>query len=84
MDQDREIRLVRQGQAVPAQGTMAPAVYGNDANFRSEMSQHDLARAKALLDTSTAGPTRRLARAARRPAADADPWRRRAMRSAAN
>ncbi|HWH74830.1 MAG TPA: ABC transporter substrate-binding protein [Methylibium sp.] len=50
VDVDKEIRLVRRGQAVPAQGVIAPGSWGYDAAFRSEMSTHDPARAKALLD----------------------------------
>ena len=47
---EQEIRLPRRGQAVPAQGIVAPGVTGYAADFKSEMSQHDLPRAKALLD----------------------------------
>ncbi len=50
VDVDREIRLVRRGQALPAQGPIAPNVWGYDPAFRSEMSTFDRARAKALLD----------------------------------
>ena len=50
VDVDRESRLVRRGQAVPAQSPIAPGTWGYDPAFRSEMSEHDLARAKALLD----------------------------------
>jgi ABC-type transport system substrate-binding protein len=50
IDVDREIRLVRRGQAVPAQSHIAPHTSGYDAAFRSENSEYDLARAKALLD----------------------------------
>jgi ABC-type transport system substrate-binding protein len=50
VDVDREIRLVRRGQAVPAQGPIAPSTWGHDAAFKSEMSSFDRARAKALLD----------------------------------
>ena len=49
-DTEREVRLVRYGLAVPAQGTMAPGVWGHDPAWRSEMSSHDPARAKALLE----------------------------------
>jgi len=49
-DVQREIDLVRRGQALPAQSVMPPGVSGYDAGFRSEMSQHDLPRAKALLE----------------------------------
>ncbi len=47
---DEEIRLVRKNQAVRAQGPIAPLAFGYDANFKTEMSDHDVARAKALLD----------------------------------
>ena len=50
VDVDREIRLVRRGQAVPAQGPVAPSTWGHDPAFKSEMSTFDRARAKALLD----------------------------------
>ncbi|MCX7902554.1 MAG: ABC transporter substrate-binding protein, partial [Burkholderiaceae bacterium] len=46
-----EIRLVRKGQSIPAQSPVAPLVSGFDPHFRSEMSDYDPARAKALLDT---------------------------------
>jgi ABC-type transport system substrate-binding protein len=49
-DTDREIDLVRRGQAVAPQSLMPPGVSGFSPSFRSEMSTHDLARAKALLD----------------------------------
>ena len=47
---DEEIRVVRRGQAIPAQSIVAPGLYGYDPAFRSEMSTFDRARAKALLD----------------------------------
>ncbi|MBE0549968.1 MAG: bicyclomycin resistance protein [Rubrivivax sp.] len=50
VDVEREIRLVRRGQAVPAQGPIAPATWGYDPAFKSEMSEFNRARAKALLD----------------------------------
>ena len=50
VDIDKEIRLVRHGQAIPSQGPIAPGAWGYDPHFRSEMSLHDPARAKALLD----------------------------------
>jgi len=49
-DVDKEIRLVRRGQAVPAQSPVPPGVWGYEPDFRSEMSAFDQARAKALLD----------------------------------
>jgi ABC-type transport system substrate-binding protein len=50
VDLDKEIRLVRGGQAVPAQSLVAPFTSGHDDAYRSEMSEHDPAKAKALLD----------------------------------
>ena len=50
MDIPKEIRLVRKGQAVPAQFGLAPMTYGYRADFRSENGEYDLARSKALLD----------------------------------
>ncbi len=49
-DADREIRLVRRGQAVPAQSPVMPGTRGYDPAFRSAMSAYDPARARALLD----------------------------------
>jgi ABC-type transport system substrate-binding protein len=50
VDLDREIRLVRRGQAIPAQSPIGPEAWGYDPAFKSEMSEFDRARAKALLD----------------------------------
>ena len=50
VDVDREIRLVRRGQAVIGPGPIAPETFGHDAAFKTEMSQFNRARAKALLD----------------------------------
>jgi ABC-type transport system substrate-binding protein len=49
-DTEREIDLVRRGQAVAPQSLLPPGVSGYNPAFRSEMSVYDLARAKALLD----------------------------------
>ncbi len=49
-DIDREIRLLRRNQAIPAQAAMPPGTFGYDPAYRSEMSRYDPARAKALLD----------------------------------
>ena len=49
-DVDKEIRLVRHNQAIPGQSHIAPGVWGYDPAFKSEMSDFDPARAKALLD----------------------------------
>jgi ABC-type transport system substrate-binding protein len=50
VDIDREIRLVRRGQAIPAQGPISPEVWGYDPALKTEMSDFSRARAKALLD----------------------------------
>ena len=49
-DQQREIRLVRRDQAIAANGINTPGTSGFRADFRTEASQYDPARAKALLD----------------------------------
>ncbi|HEX6363551.1 MAG TPA: ABC transporter substrate-binding protein, partial [Albitalea sp.] len=49
-DIEREIRVVRRGQAIPAQAPVSPHTTGYDPDFKSEMSDYDPARAKALLD----------------------------------
>ena len=50
VDVPREIRLLRKNQAVPAQGPIAPSTWGHDPALKTEMSDHDPARARALLD----------------------------------
>ena len=50
VDVDAEIRLARRGQAVPAQGPIAPGTFGYDLQFRTEMSEFSRAKARALLD----------------------------------
>jgi len=50
VDLEREIRLARHGQAIPAQSHIAPQVWGYDPAFKSEMGEFDRAKAKALLD----------------------------------
>jgi ABC-type transport system substrate-binding protein len=50
VDVDKEIRLVRRSQAVPGQSPIAPGTWGYDPAFKSEMSEFDRAKAKALLD----------------------------------
>ncbi len=47
---EEEIRSVRNGQAIVAESVLAPYTLGYDVAYRSEMSSHDPARAKALLD----------------------------------
>ncbi len=50
VDLDREIRLVRRNQAIPGQSPIGPETFGYDSAFKSEMSEYNLPRAKALLD----------------------------------
>ena len=50
LDIDAEIRLVRNGQGIPAQGPVVPNTYGYDPNFKSANSDYSPARANALLD----------------------------------
>jgi ABC-type transport system substrate-binding protein len=47
---DREIQLARRGQAIRAQSMMTPFTTGYSAERRTEMSEYNPARAKALLD----------------------------------
>jgi len=47
---DEQIRLPRRSQAIPAQGIISPGVTGYDKLLKTEMSDFDRARAKALLD----------------------------------
>ncbi len=49
-DVERDIRLIRRGQAIPAQARIIPHTSGYDPHFKSEMSEYSPARAKALLD----------------------------------
>jgi ABC-type transport system substrate-binding protein len=49
-DGDAYIRHVLGGQAIRAQSTIAPHTSGYDPAYKSEMSDHSPARAKALLD----------------------------------
>ena len=49
-DTEREIRLVRRGQAIPAQSAVLPHSYAFNTSFKSEMNDYSPARAKALLD----------------------------------
>ncbi|MEP7281057.1 MAG: ABC transporter substrate-binding protein [Rubrivivax sp.] len=50
MDIEREIKVVRRGQAIAAQSNILPFTTGYDAAFKSESGDYDPARAKALLD----------------------------------
>jgi ABC-type transport system substrate-binding protein len=49
-DIDKEIRVIRRGQAIAAQSPTPPGTYGYDPALRTENASHDVARAKALLD----------------------------------
>lgn len=49
-DNEAEQQQVRKGQAAPAQSIVPPHTTGYDPAFVSEMSHHDVARARALLD----------------------------------
>jgi ABC-type transport system substrate-binding protein len=49
-DVHQEIAQVRKGQAIPAQAIIPPLLSGYEPTLKTEMSDHDLARAKALLD----------------------------------
>jgi ABC-type transport system substrate-binding protein len=49
-DMDQEIRVARRNQAIVAQSIYPPGTSAYDAGFKIEMSDHDPARAKALLD----------------------------------
>lgn len=50
LDIDREIRLVWRNQAIPAQSPLMPHTSGYDPHFKSENSEYNPAKAKALLD----------------------------------
>jgi ABC-type transport system substrate-binding protein len=50
VDVEREIRLVRRGQAIVAQSPALPHGYAYNASYRSENGEYSVARAKALLD----------------------------------
>ena len=47
---EEEIRNIRRGQAIIGQGLLVPHTTGYSPNFKSEMGDHDPARARALLD----------------------------------
>jgi ABC-type transport system substrate-binding protein len=49
-DSGEEIRLVRSGQALPAQSMIPPNCFGAEADLVSEMSRPSPARARALLE----------------------------------
>ena len=50
LDVPREIARIWRGQAIPAQSPIVPGTLGYDTAFKSEMGDHDPARARALLD----------------------------------
>jgi ABC-type transport system substrate-binding protein len=50
IDLQREDRIARHGQMIPAQSQAVPFTSGYDPAFTSEMSQFDRGRARALLD----------------------------------
>jgi ABC-type transport system substrate-binding protein len=50
VDVDREINLVRRGQAIKAQGPVVPNTNNYDPSFKSENGEYSVPRAKALLD----------------------------------
>ena len=50
VDLEREIRLVRRGMAIPSQSPIMPHTSGYDPAFKSENSEYNPAKAKALLD----------------------------------
>jgi len=49
-DLHREISLLRRGQAIPAQTVAAPGSFGYDPAFKTENSEYNVPRAKALLE----------------------------------
>ena len=49
-DNEREITVLRRGQAIPAQSIIPPLLSGYDPKLKTEMSEYDVPRAKALLD----------------------------------
>lgn len=51
LDIQREIRLGRRGEAMPAQAGIQPGTYGHDPGLRTEIGEYQPARARALLDT---------------------------------
>ncbi|MBL8516357.1 MAG: bicyclomycin resistance protein [Betaproteobacteria bacterium] len=47
---DAEINVARKGQAIQAQSMIPPGVTGYDPSFKSDAGEHNIAKAKALLD----------------------------------
>ncbi|MFN9029205.1 MAG: ABC transporter substrate-binding protein [Betaproteobacteria bacterium] len=50
-DIDREIAQIRKGQMLPAVSPAPPLTFGFERDFTTDAMRHDVARAKALLDT---------------------------------
>ena len=50
IDVEREVRLAYRGSAIPAQSLINPGTTGYDAGFKSENSEYNPAKSKALLD----------------------------------
>ena len=50
IDLEKEILLVRKGQAIPSQGPISPGTWGYDPKLKTEMSEFSLAKSRALLD----------------------------------
>jgi ABC-type transport system substrate-binding protein len=50
IDGDKEIRIAWRGQAIPAQSAVSPGSWGYDPAYKSENSDYNVAKAKALLD----------------------------------
>ncbi len=50
LNEEEKLRLINQGQGIPAQSVTAPFTSGYDEHYRSTMSEHSPARAMALLD----------------------------------
>ena len=50
VDLQKEINIARRGMAIPAQSPILPWTTGYDPNFKSEASEYNPARAKALLE----------------------------------
>lgn len=49
-DVERDIRIIRRGQGIPAQSGIVPHTVGYTPEFKSEAGDYDPARARALLD----------------------------------
>lgn len=49
-DNQKEIKVLRKGQAMQAQGPIPPGAAGYDENFHTKMNEYNPAKAKAILD----------------------------------